>query len=64
MLTQAQHYELAQRKIASLNEAFMELVNHATNPMTAEDLQSLIARRPNVYGRFAGFVDKLPRREA
>jgi len=32
--------------------------------MTREDLQSLIARRPSVYGRFAGFVDKLPPREA
>jgi Ca2+-binding EF-hand superfamily protein len=64
MLTQAQHYEMARRKIASLNDAFMELVNHATNPMTREDLQSLIARRPNVYGRFAGFLDTLPQRDS
>lgn len=59
-LTQLQIFELERRKIAALNEAFMELVNHATNPMTREDLESLIAKRPQRYARFAGFLDKLP----
>jgi hypothetical protein len=60
MLTQAQQFELARRKIAALNAAFMEMVTHPTNPMTREDLEALIARRPERYARFAGFLDKLP----
>ena len=39
---------------------FMDLVNHPTNPLTKSDLAALIAKRPNTYGRFAGFMDKLP----
>jgi hypothetical protein len=62
MKTQVQHFEAAHRKIADLNAAFMELVNHPTNPMTREDIEALIARRPEHYGRFAGFIDKLPSR--
>lgn len=63
MLTQAQQFTLAHRKIADLNNAFMEMVNCKENPMTREDLEALIAKRPHVYGRFAGFLDKLPARE-
>jgi hypothetical protein len=59
-LTQAQIYEIERRKIASLNEAFMDLVNHPTNPMTREDLKALIIKRPERYERFSGFLDKLP----
>ncbi|WP_439398595.1 hypothetical protein ACRQ5Q_14800 [Bradyrhizobium sp. PMVTL-01] len=59
MLTQHQ-FEKAHRKIADLNDAFMELVNHPTNPMTKRDLAALIKRDPDRYGRFEGFLDKLP----
>lgn len=60
MPTQAQHYELARRRLADANAVFMELVTHPTNPMTREDLEALIARRPERYGRFAGWLYKLP----
>lgn len=59
-LTQLQHFELARRKIAAGNEAFLEMVNHPTNPITRADLEALIARRPAVYGRFAGWLERLP----
>lgn len=62
MLTQAQHFELARRNLAGANETFMELVNHPTNPLTREDLAANIARRPSLWGRYAGFLDKLPSR--
>ncbi|MDW9531927.1 hypothetical protein RWE87_13555 [Sinorhizobium meliloti] len=63
-LTQYQHFEIARRKIADANLTFMELANHPTNPMTREDLQRNIERRPHVWGRFAGFLNTLPSREA
>jgi hypothetical protein len=58
-LTQKQFYELARRRISQQNEAFMELVNHPTNPMTNLDLKLLIQKRPEIYGKFAGFLGKL-----
>ena len=60
MLTQHQHFEKAHRKIADLNETFMEMVNHPTNPMTKADLAALLKKDPERYGRFEGFLDKLP----
>jgi len=60
MVTQLQHFEMARRRIAEFNSMFMDLVNHPTNPLTKSDLAALIAKRPNTYGRFAGFMDKLP----
>lgn len=60
MLSQAQHFEIARRRIADADRTFMELVNHPTNPMTREDLAANIARRPALWSRYAGFLDKLP----
>lgn len=60
MLTQAQHFERARRNIADADVAFMDLVNHPTNPLTREDLARNIERRPALWGRFAGFLDTLP----
>ncbi len=59
-LTQQQHFELARRRLAEGNETFMELVNHPTNPLTKEDLAANIKRRPSLWGRFSGWLDKLP----
>ena len=58
MKTQAQMYYDAERKSAELNNAFLELV--CNNEITNEDLRKLIEKRPERYGRFAGFVGKLP----
>ena len=60
MKTQKQMCDEAHRKISDLNNAFMELVNHPTNPMTKSDLESLIKRRPTVYGRFSKFLPHFP----
>ena len=62
MLTQLQMFEQARRRIAALNSIFMELVNCKENPLTREDLEALIRKRPESYGRFSGFLDKLPSR--
>jgi len=62
-LTQAQHFELSRRHVADVNAQFMELVKCPTNPMTREDLAANIKRRPALWSRFAGFLEKLPSRE-
>lgn len=61
-LTQAQQYELARRKLAETNLAFMDLVNCRENPLTREDLARNIERRPELWSRFAGFLNTLPSR--
>lgn len=64
MPTQAQMYYDATRKAADRDCTFMELVNHPTNPLTREDLQANIERRPSLWSRYSGFLDKLPSRTA
>ena len=59
MKTQMQMYQEAERKLAEANEAFMDMVNDPDNPMTNDDLERLIARWPERYGRFSGFLGKL-----
>lgn len=59
-MNQLQHFELARRAIADRNAAFVELVTCKTNPLTRRDLEALIAKRPDRYGAYAGWLDKLP----
>ncbi len=59
MPTQEQRYYQAERRSARLNLAFLELVRDG---LTREELQRNIARRPTLWGRFEGFLDKLPSR--
>ena len=59
MKTQIQMFYEEQGKIAALNAAFMELVNHPTNPLTNQDLERAIARWPERYERFSSFLGKL-----
>ena len=60
MKTQQQIFWESHRRIADANDAFMDLINCKENPMTRQDLESLIRRNPARYGRFSGFLDKPP----
>lgn len=60
MQTQKQRYELARRSIAGANLLFLELIDHPTHPITKADLAALIAMRPERWGRFAAWLEKLP----
>lgn len=62
MTTQLQHFEIARRRLADANQAFLDLVNCEANPLTREDLAANIARRPAVWSRFAGWLERLPSR--
>lgn len=57
MKTQAQIYWEEHRKIANLNQAFMDMVKDG---MTAKELEALIEKRPQVYSRFSHWIPKLP----
>jgi hypothetical protein len=61
--SQAHMYYDAEKMAGEVNRTFLELVNHPTNPLTREDLIANIQRRPALWSRFAGWVDKLPARE-
>jgi hypothetical protein len=54
--TQLQVCYMADRKFAEMNLAFLDLVKDG---LTRKELQTLIDRRPHVYGRFNGWLDKL-----
>lgn len=58
--TQEQMYYAAEKRSADLNNAMMEAMTDPHNPLTNADLQALIDKRPEVYGRFSGFLGKLP----
>lgn len=58
MKTQYQFYCEAEARSGRLNEAFADLMRN--QDITRSELQALIAKRPEVYGRFAGYLDKLP----
>lgn len=62
MPTQAQMFYAATRAASERDTTFLELVNHPTNPMTREDLQRNIERRPSLWSRYSGFLNKLPSR--
>ena len=62
MPSQLHQFYVSHRKVADGNEAFLDLVNHPSNPLTREDLEALLERRPHAYSRFAGWLDKLPSR--
>lgn len=57
--TQLQMFYEEHAKIAARDHAFMAFVNDPDNPITNQDLERIIARWPERYGRYAGFVGKL-----
>lgn len=60
--SQRQLCDRSHRQVADLNLEFMALANHPTNPLTREDLEANIARRPTLWGRFSGYLGTLPSR--
>lgn len=54
--TQVQMFYAAARHNAELDRTFLELAGD----MTREELQTNIDRRPALWGRWSGWLDKLP----
>ena len=59
MKTQYQMYREAEKRIFDRNRGFLELASHPTNPLTNQDLERLIARWPERYGMYSGWLGKL-----
>lgn len=59
MKTQLQMYRDAEQRIFDRNRGFLELVSHPTNPLTNQDLERLIARWPERYEMYSGWLGKL-----
>lgn len=59
--TQEQMFYAAERRAAETNQQFLELV---ADGMTREELQHCIERRPALWRRFDGWLDKLPSKAA
>ena len=55
--TQLQLFYEAQTKAHELNETFLELVRDG---LTRKELQQNIDKRPELWGRFKNWLDKLP----
>ena len=55
--TQKDLYYEASRKVSDVDCAMLDLL-YGTNPITDEELSKLIKKRPNIYGRFAGYIGK------
>lgn len=63
MKSQRQMFYDATSAAGERDATFMQLVNHPTNPLTKEDLEANIKRRPSLWSRYAGFLSKLPSRK-
>ena len=53
-------YYTQQRRLADADEVFLLLVKDG---MTREDLAENIRRRPELWGRYSNWLDRLPRRQ-
>jgi hypothetical protein len=54
-------YYQAERRSAEVNETFLELVAEG---LTREELARNIERRPSLWDRFSGWLDRLPSKSA
>lgn len=61
MMTQEQHFWTSHYRSAAIKSHFVRLVT--TGNITADELEKLIARRPEVWGRFSDWIAKLPRED-
>lgn len=56
-MRQIDHFNVAHKRIADANEAMLELL-YGSNPITDDELRKLVEKRPDTYGRFAGYIGK------
>lgn len=55
--TQEQHFYSAAENAANGNQTFLMFVSEG---LTRSELAKLIEKRPSLYRRFSGWLDKLP----
>jgi hypothetical protein len=57
MKSQFEHFRESSRALADRDLIMLELL-FGSNPITDNELQALIAKRPEVYGRYASYLGK------
>jgi hypothetical protein len=57
VISQAEHLQRAQARSARADQTMLDLL-FGPNPITDDELRKLIAKRPEVYGRYAGYLGK------
>lgn len=57
--TQTQMYYRAVDEAARMDETFLFMVTCKENPMTNDDLKKNIERRPELWGRYSNWIEKL-----
>ncbi len=57
MKSQVRMYYDAEKRAANLNQAMLDAL-YGENPITDDELRRLIEKRPEVYGRFSGYLGK------
>ena len=60
-MNQKQMYYQAVRKQTDADLVFMEMIKHPTDPLTADELRRLIAKYPQRWKRYEGFIPLLDR---
>jgi hypothetical protein len=55
--TTLDHYYKAVRDITEKDLTMLDLL-YGSNPITDDELQRLIEKRPHVYGKYAGYIGK------
>ena len=58
-ITQQQMFYQEARKISEADQHFMDLIKDPVNPLTNNDLVRLVARFPERWSRYSGFIGKL-----
>jgi hypothetical protein len=58
--TQEQLFYQEQRKLGERDQFFFDLVKDPVNPLTNDDLEQLVAKFPQCWERYSGFIGKLP----
>ena len=59
MKTQKQMFYEEQRKIGDKDCLVMEMINHPTHPLTKDELNEMIANRPDLYSRYKNLADNM-----
>ncbi|OBS08935.1 hypothetical protein [Acidihalobacter prosperus] len=60
MKSQEQMFWETHKRIAEADRHVMELARHPTNPLTNSDLETLVNRYPERWGKYRGLIGKLP----
>ena len=57
MKSQEQMFQNAEQRSFNINEVGLDLL-FGPNPITDNELKELIPKRPEIYGRFSGYIGK------